>query len=74
MVWTKINKPTGQNWTGIAKPSESSLVQFGGPAGQPIGLLLALTYAGQATSVLTGWTDIAKPTLSTWTSVPKPTT
>ena len=74
MIWTKINKPTNANWTGVTKPSESSVLQLGGNVGEPIGLLLALTYAGTISSVTSGWGDIAKPTSSTWSLVAKPTT
>lgn len=73
-AWVSVPKPTGQNWTDVQKPSESSIVVLGGPVGQPIGLLLALTYSGEITSVLTGWAGITKPTSSVWTLVNKPTT
>ena len=61
-------------WTRIAKPIESSVVSSGGDA-IPWGLLLAITSVtgGQAASVVSGWTDISKPTSSIWTSISKPT-
>lgn len=73
-AWTKVSKPTTDDWTGITKPSESSVLQLGGNAGEPIGLLLALTYAGYISSVTGGWGNIIKPTSSIWTLVAKPTT
>jgi hypothetical protein len=74
MTWNIQPKPTTDDWTRTNKPSESSILILGGPAGQPIGLLLALTYAEEVTSILTGWTDVIKPSTDDWTSVPKPTT
>lgn len=59
-------------WINVGKPSESSVISFSG--GEPIGLLLALTKTIVGSSVLTGWTDITKPTLQDWTTVVKPTT
>lgn len=73
MSWTSVAGATDATWTDVAKPSESSVLILGGPTGQPIGLLLALTYAGEVSSVTTGWMDIAKPTSSVWTLVSKPT-
>lgn len=58
-------------WTSVGKPSESSIVTVSG--GEPIGMLMALTYTVMTSSVLTGWTDISKPTSSTWSAVSKPT-
>lgn len=75
MAWTPVPKPTGINWTGIPKPSESSITTLGGNGGEPIGMLLALTYAGtMSSSIITGWTDVNKPINPNWTNVNKPTT
>jgi hypothetical protein len=61
-------------WTSVPKPTESSVVTVGSGGGEPIGMLLALTYAGtQSSSITSGWGDVAKPTISSWTSVLKPT-
>ena len=62
-------------WTRIAKPTESSIVSGGGDA-EPWGMLIAITSVtgGTTTSIVTGWTDVAKPTSSVWTAVAKPTT
>jgi hypothetical protein len=62
-------------WTPVPKPTESSVISTQGSA-EPFGLLIAITsVTGAATaSVITGWTDIAKPTSSVWVAVAKPTT
>ena len=62
------------SWTNVPKPVESSIISFGGDA-VPWGLLLTITSVtgGQTTSVVSGWTDIAKSQDSVWTIVPKPT-
>lgn len=62
-------------WINIPKPTESSIATVGGGGGEPIGLLLALTYAGvSSSSIITGWTEIPKPTVSSWVSIAKPLT
>lgn len=49
-------------WTNIAKPSETIIGAVGGDGGEPIGMLMALTYPGTiTTSVITGWGYIPKP-------------
>lgn len=60
-------------WTNVPKPIESSIVS-GNPDAEPWGLLLAITsvHANASTSVITGWSDVAKPTSSIWTLVSKP--
>lgn len=59
-------------WTNIPKPQESSVSSLSG--GEPIGLLLALTYTVVGSSVISGWTDIQKPTTASWVTVAKPAT
>lgn len=59
-------------WTPIPKPNESSTLGFSG--GEPIGMLLALTKSVIVSSVITGWTDISKPSPASWISVAKPIT
>lgn len=61
-TWTNIPKATGTTWTKI-QPSSGS------PAGTPIGMLLALTYAAPRFS--TSWTKITKATGTVWTKIPK---
>lgn len=62
------------SWTFVPKPVESSVISSNGEA-EPWGLLLAITSVtgGQTTSVVSGWTDVSKPTSSVWTLVSKPT-
>lgn len=71
MAWTSVQKPATDDWAQIPKPSEASILTFQG--GEPIGLLMALTYTNIVPSVLTGWTDIQKTNQLDWTSIPKPT-
>lgn len=73
MTWTKVTKPTTDDWSGVQKPSESSVITFLNN-GEPFGLLIAITRDTQTTSIVTGWTDINKPTSSVWSFVSKPTT
>lgn len=60
-------------WTRVSKPTESSIIATQMSA-QPFGLLMAITsvLSTTSTSVISGWTDISKPTVSSWTSVAKP--
>ena len=71
MTWNIVGKPTTYDWTEVEKASETSLFVTGG--GEPIGLLMALTYAADTSSVLTGWGVTTKPTVSSWITVAKPT-
>lgn len=60
-------------WTRVPKPTESSILVSSQDA-QPFGLLIAITSVlqGDTVSVLTGWTEVPKPTSSVWTFVQKP--
>lgn len=62
-------------WTPIPKPTESSVTSTSMSGGDPIGLLLALTQTTftSSSSVITGWTGTAKPTVASWISVAPPT-
>lgn len=65
--WHKIPNATGTTHS-------TSVLTYSG--GDPIGLLLALTYSSVTgvSSTITGvWTDVAKPTGNPWTDVPKAT-
>lgn len=55
-------------WTDVPKPSNTTILT---QEGTPIGLLLALTYATNNTTVK-GWTDVVKPSGTTWTDINKP--
>lgn len=67
-TWTKITKATGTSWTKRPKPSDEVTIT----GGNPIGLLLALTYSSTPTKV-TGWTKITKPSGTSWTKITKAT-
>jgi len=62
-------------WTQVPKPTEQT-TSTGSADAAPFGLLLAITSVisvGSASSVITGWSRVSKPTSSVWTVVPKPT-
>lgn len=65
-TWTKVNKASGTSWTKIPKAVGNTT--FTG--GDPIGLLLALTYTTSTTDV---WTKITKASGTSWAKVSKPT-
>lgn len=65
-MWTKVTKPTVDGWTGVSKPA--TLPIYSG--GEPIGLLLALTYT--TITQEDEWTSVPKPTNASWTKVSKP--
>ena len=64
--WITISKPTGANYTNIAKPSDGGTLEVGAYMG-PLGL----TYTQEI--ILTDWININKPTGSSYTNVAKPT-
>lgn len=62
-------------WTPVPKPTETTIVGQNADA-EPWGLLLAITsvHGEPSSSVVTGWSNISKPTSSIWTMITKPTT
>lgn len=58
-------------WTSVPKPTFSGTVTIN--AGEPIGLLLALTYSDTQVIPGQGWTKITKASGTPWTAVPKAT-
>lgn len=66
--WTKVSKATNTGWTKIATPSNELTIA----AGQPIGLLLALTNPS-ITTIVSGWTKVLKATGTVWTKITKAT-
>lgn len=61
-TWNKVPKPSGG--------TPAVTIQ----AGEPIGLLLALTYATSSiTPGTSAWTKVAKQTSTAWTKVTKAT-
>lgn len=72
-TWTDIPKASGTPFTSIPRigTSGSSSVYSGG---DPIGLLLALTYTTiTVVDGSTSWTDIAKAANTSWSDIPKAT-
>jgi len=76
MAWNKITKPTGDNWTRVAKPNQNVSGGFDsglfGPVagGTASGMMEFDTiFASDADN----WTRVAKPTGDNWTRVTKPT-
>ena len=61
-TWSSV-AAASTTWTALAEPANEYVTG----EGSPIGLLLALTYPGDITTV-SGWTDVASPS-TTWTSV-----
>ena len=65
-TWTKVTKATGTSWTKVPKASLTANVQ----AGEPIGLLLALTYS---TTEDGNWNKVTKASGTAWTKISKAT-
>lgn len=64
-------------WVRIPKPTRGGTSVLSYSGGEPIGLLLALTYSsitGVSSTAGTDWTKVAKPTVSGWSKIAKPTT
>lgn len=61
MSWTNIPKAPSPNTTVTINP------------GNPIGLLLALTYSTSSSFTTSLWTDVPKPVGTPWTNIPKAT-
>lgn len=58
--WNDVAKPTGDTWVDVPKPTGN--VNENIFAGEPIGLLLALTYAEDSSFTSQEWTNVPKPT------------
>lgn len=73
-TWTPISKASGTGWTNVPKAAIPSQTTANIVPGNPIGLLLALTYATASSFTFGGWTDVPKSTTpNSWTNVPKAT-
>lgn len=67
MIWTSVVTQTTGGWASVANATiPSSLVSTGG---EPIGMLMALTYAGDVTVFGVPWTSVITQTSGGWTSV-----
>lgn len=57
-------------WTTIPDPASGGTINI--QVGEPIGLLLALTYATASVVPSNSWTFINNPTASSWTTISNP--
>ena len=69
-TWTKVGE-NSSSWTGVPKAQFASIAS--GSVGEPIGLLLALTYATSTSIIIDPWTDISKASGASWTKIAKAT-
>ena len=74
-TWNPVTKPsTPSSWTNVPKAAVPASGSVNIVAGNPIGLLLALTYATASSFSFSGWNNVSKAiTPNYWTSVPKAT-
>lgn len=70
-TWTNIPKQTSTGWTDVPGPTDGASTVI--HAGEPIGLLLALTYANTIVIPTNIWTDIIKANGTGWTNIAKAT-
>ena len=67
MAWTSVLTQTQTDWTDVPNAQiPSSLI---GTAGEPIGLLLALTQSTTTIITVDPWTDVNIQSQGQWTSV-----
>lgn len=70
ITWNKITNASGTSFTKIPKPSgTTSVITQTYAGGDPIGLLLALTYSsviGQTSVVTSKWTGVSAPNPLIW--------
>lgn len=69
--WTKLSD-NAASWTGVPKAA-SAITTVNIVPGNPIGLLLALTYATASSYTTDTWTDITKAMGTAYTKVAKAT-
>lgn len=69
MSWTKVTNPNTNNWTKTTNPASGATTIN---VGNPIGLLLALTYASSSSFVNDHWNKTTNPTVNNWTKVTNP--
>lgn len=67
--WTNVPKASGTIYTKVPKASFASTNSI--QAGNPIGLLLALTYSNSASVLSAGWTKVSKAAGTGWTKITK---
>lgn len=66
-AWTSVITQTTGGWSSVAVATVPSSILTG--AGEPIGLLLALTYTETASIVGAPWTSVITQVSGGWTSV-----
>lgn len=72
--WNKVGKASGTAYAKVPKSTVPSKTTESIFAGNPIGLLLALTYATASSFTSGGWKNVPKAiTPNSWTKVPKVT-
>jgi len=67
-TWTQVLKAVGTSWTQVPKASQMAPTFTGG---EPIGLLMALTYT--IVTQPSAWTKINKASTTAWSKIPKAT-
>ncbi len=66
MPYINVSKPTGANYTTVAKPTGRAITL---KRGMTVGLLIPLTNSVQINAA---YTTVSKPSNSTYTNIPKP--
>ena len=74
-TWNKVTKASGTSWTKIAKATNTATGGATINVGNPIGLLLALTYSTSSSvpGNVGGWNKITKASGTSWTKITKAT-
>ncbi len=75
-TWNPVSDPNTLTWSDVPKAqATTSVITDVFTGGEPIGLLLALTYSTVSqTSVVTGiWNPLTKTIGTPWTAIPKAT-
>ncbi len=72
--WTKVTEASGTSWTKITKATDNSGGAGSIVPGNPIGLLLALTYATSSNVPSNSvWRKVTEASGTSWTKITKAT-